>query len=117
MMDDPGQVAKLEPVIAGFEARQFFDDLVGHLLAPAWTGELCMVGKEAEGTLVSETPRQLAHGFRVRVGLYGPLRGGPVVKEDDGANHLIAPLDVIDKVQLEFATIPQRFHLRSSPPS
>ena len=109
-MDDPGQFAKLEPVIAGFEARQFFDDLVGYLLAPAWTDELYMIGKEAAGALVSEPPRQLAHGFRVCVGLHGSLSSGPVVKEDEWANHLIAPLDVIDKVQLELGKIPQRFH-------
>ena len=66
---------------------------------------------------MSETPRQLAHGFRVWVGLHGPLRGGPVVKEDEGANHLIAPLDLIDKVQLELGKIHQGFHLGCSPPS
>ena len=51
------------------------------------------------------------------VGLHGPLRGGPVVKEDEGANHLIAPLDLIDKVQLELGKIHQGFHLGCSPPS
>jgi hypothetical protein len=116
IMDDPGQFAKLEPVIAGFEACQCFDDLVGHLLARAWTEERCMVRKEAEGALVSETPRQLAHGFRVRMGLHGPLRGGPVVKKDEGANHLIAPLDLIDKAELELGKICQRFPLGCSPP-
>jgi hypothetical protein len=60
--------------------------------------------------VLSETPRQLAHRFRVRVGLHGSLDGGPGVKEDDGANHLITPLDLIDKVELELGKIRQGVH-------
>ena len=110
LLDDPGQLAQLETLIACFEAGQFFHDVVRDLLAPAWTENLRVLGKEAEGALLSETPRQLAHRFWVRGGLHGPLDGGPVVKEDDGANHLIAPLDLIDKVELELGKIRQGVH-------
>ena len=115
IMDDPGQLAKLEPVIACFEAGQFFDHLCGHLLAPAGTGDFRVLGKEPESALLPEAPRQLPHGFRVRVGLHSPLGGSPIVKEDYGANHLIAPLDLIDKVELELGKIRQGFHPRCSP--
>jgi hypothetical protein len=109
-LDDPGQLAKLETLIVCFEAGQFFHDFVRYLLAPAGTDNFRVLGKEAEGALLLETPCQLAHRFRVRVGLHGPLDGAPVVKEDDGANHLIAPLDLIDKVEFELGKIRQGVH-------
>ena len=107
ILDDPGPLAKWEALIEGFEAGQCFDDRVGHLLAPAGTDDRRMLGKEPEDALLAETPRQLAHGFGVRVGLHGSLGGGSVVKEDERAKHLIAPLDLIDKVAFALDKIHQ----------
>src|SRR5207244_13532429 len=39
-----------------------------------------------------------------------PVGGSGVGKEDQGADHCIAPLEMIHKVQLELGTIPQRVH-------
>lgn len=114
-MDDPGSLAKLAPVIEGFESGQCFDHLCGHLLAPAWRDKLCLVRKKPQDALVPEAPCPLAHRFRVRVGLHGPLGGGPVIKEDEGAQHLLAPLDVIDKVECALGKIRQGFPPRCSP--
>ena len=74
-----------------------------------------MVGKEPEDALLPKATCQLAHGFGVRVGFLGSLGGGAILKEDDGANHLIAPLDVIDKVELELGKIRHLFHPHCSP--
>jgi hypothetical protein len=115
IMDDPGCLATLEPVIEGFEAGQCFDPLWGHLLAPAGHDHLWVVRQKPQDAVGPEAPGQLAHGFRGRVGLHGPLGGGPVVKEDSGAQHLIAPLDLSDKVECELGTIRQGFHPRCSP--
>src|SRR5207249_10397039 len=40
---------------------------------------------------------------------------GAIAYEDDGADHFIAPLHVIDTVELELAIIRHRFHPRGSP--
>jgi hypothetical protein len=114
-MDDPGQLAKLEPVIERFESGKCFDHLFGHLLAPAWGDNRRLVRKEPEDALLPEATCQLAHGFRVRMGFLGPLGSGTIFKEYQGANHLIAPLDVIDKVELQLGKIRSRFHPRCAP--
>jgi hypothetical protein len=110
ILAEPGQLAKWETRIACFEAGPFCYAFGRYLLAPAWPDNPRVLGTEAEGALLSETPRRLAHRCRVRVGLQSLLDGGPVVKEDDGANHLIAPLDLIDKVECELGKICQRVH-------
>src|SRR5262245_53251298 len=99
ILDDPGQRAYWEPRIACFEAGQVFHTFVRALLAPAWPDKLRVRGKEAEGALRSATPGQLAYRCRVRVGLYSPLDGRPVGTEAEGTNHLLAPLDLLDKVE------------------
>jgi len=67
---------------ADFIARKLRRNYFPHVFTVMWPSPLCVLGKEAEGALIPETPRQLAHSFRVRVSLHGPLGGGPVVKED-----------------------------------
>lgn len=57
-----------------------------------------------------EATRESTHRIRVEVRFLGPLGGRVVGKEDQGADHFIAPLDMIHKVQLELGNIPQRFH-------
>src|SRR5215471_18479420 len=69
ILDNPGQRTKVATRIACFEAGQFFHAFVRYLLAPAWTDNLRVRGKEAAGALLAETPCQLAYRFRGRVGL------------------------------------------------
>ena len=57
-----------------------------------------------------EATRQLPHSFGVRAGFRSPLGGGPIVKEHQRAHHLIAPWDVIDKVEVQLGKIRHRCH-------
>ena len=74
-----------------------------------------MLREEAEHALLPKASSQIAHGFGVHLGFLGPLRGGTIAKEHQRTNHLIPPLDVIDKVQLELGKIWQGVHQRFSP--
>ena len=110
VMDDPSQLAILEPVTERFESGHFCDHLFGHVSAPAGGDHLRLVRQEPEHALLLEAPRESTHRIRVEVRFLGPLGGSGVCKEDQGADHFIAPLDMIDKVQLELSKIPQWFH-------
>jgi hypothetical protein len=55
--------------------------------------------------LLSKLPGQPPHRRGVCVGLVGPLPGRAVGEEDHGADHLIAPLDLIHKLQLQLREV------------
>jgi hypothetical protein len=48
---------------------------------------------------------QLAHRRRVSLGLVGTLLGGLVRQQDHGADHFIAPLDPVHKLQLQLRKV------------
>src|SRR5215813_3716147 len=98
-MHDPGQLTIPASLIEALESREFLHHDGGDRRAPARPGALCRFGKQPERALMPEAPRQCPHGFWVRVRFRGPLGGAPVVKEPYGANHLIAPLAMIDKAE------------------
>ena len=50
------------------------------------------------------------HRFRVGVGFLRPLCGGAFLKEDERADHFVAPLDLIHEVELELGKVSLRFH-------
>jgi len=102
-------------MVEGFEACEFFHDGFWDLLPPARTEESRVLGEEAEHPMLPKASCQIAHGFGVHLGFLGPLRGGAIAKEHQRPNHLIPPLDVIDKVQLELGKIGQGVHQRFSP--
>jgi hypothetical protein len=108
--ENPGQFTVPESVVEGFEACEFCHDGFWDLLTPARTEEFRVLGEKAEHPVLPKASRQIAHGFGVHLGFLGPLRGGAIAKEHQRTNHLIPPLDVIDKVQLELGAIWQGVH-------
>lgn len=110
VMDDPSPLALLKPVIERFESGHFCDHLCGHVSAPAGGDHLRLVRQEPEHALLLEAPRESTHRLRVEMRFLSPVGGSGVGKEDQGADHCIAPLEMIHKVQLELGKIPQRFH-------
>jgi hypothetical protein len=64
--------------------------------------------KSVFATQPSKLPGQPPHRRGVRVGLVGPLPGRAVGEEDHGADHLIAPLDLIHKLQLQLREVVRR---------
>jgi hypothetical protein len=101
----------------GFEARPFLHDLVRARFAPARRAALRLRGKEAECALLPKTAGEVAHSFGVSLRFLGALRCCAIFEEDHGTNQLIAPLDVIDKAELELVEIWHRAHPHFSPPT
>ena len=64
-----------------------------------------MLRKEPQHALLPKAAGQIPHGFGVQLGLLCPLGYGAIAYEDDGADHLIAPLHAIDKAELELGII------------
>ena len=71
---------------------------------------LRFVQEQTEHALVLETTPKLSHSFRVGVRFASALRGRTVLKEDQGPDEFIPPLDLIDKAQLELRKVTSRFH-------
>lgn len=113
--DDPGQFTILKPCVEAFEPGDFLDHGLRHPSTPAWGDHLEGVRKQPQHALLLEAALQLAHRFRVRTCCLGPRRGATIGKEDEGADHFIAPLDLIDKVELELGKIRQGVHPGCSP--
>ena len=76
----------------------------------AFGDDFDIVQEQTEHALVLETTPQLSHGFRVGVRFMSALRGRTVLKEDQGTDEFIPPLDLIDKAQLELRKVISRFH-------
>jgi hypothetical protein len=71
---------------------------------------LRLVRQKPEHALLLEATGESTHRIGVEVGVLGSLCSSILCKEDQRADHFIAPLDMIDKAQLELGKIPQRFH-------
>jgi hypothetical protein len=80
-----------------------------------WGDDFGLRWKEPQHALVPKAPGQIPHRFGGQVGLRGPLGRGAIAEQDNGADHFIAPLDAIDKVELELGIIRHRVHLPGSP--
>jgi hypothetical protein len=74
------------------------------------------IEEQAQHALLLEAPPELPHGFGVGVRFLRAVRGRPVFKENQGPDEFIAPLDLVDKVQLQLRKVTGRFHA-GSPPS
>ena len=103
--NNPGQFAIPKSVVEGFEARQFLHDGFGDRLAPAWPDDLRVLGKQSQSALLPKAAGEVAHRFGMGVRFLGSLRRGAIFHEDHWANQLIAPLDMIDKAELELVKI------------
>jgi hypothetical protein len=99
----------------GVEARQFLDHHVGDRLAPARWADLRGLGKEAQWVLLPNAAGQVAHGCGRGLRFRGALGRGAIVEEDHGTHQLIAPLDMIDKAEVEVGKSGQRVQPGVSP--
>lgn len=113
--DNAGQFAIAKSVVKRFQSSQLLHHVFGDRLAPTGGDDFGLFRKEPQHPLVPKATGQIAHGFGVKLGLLCPLGRGAIAKEDDGADHFIAPLNAIDKVELELGIIQHRFHRRGSP--
>src|SRR5215471_1249958 len=111
--DDADKFPRMEPCIERFEAGNLLGDRRGDARRFLFGDDLDIVQEQAEHTLVLEAPPELAHGFWVGLRFVGALPGRTVFKEDQGTDEFIAPLDLIDKAQLQLRKVTDRFHASS----
>jgi hypothetical protein len=103
----------MESCIQRFEAVNLLDDRCRDSGGGRLWDHLDPIAEQAEHALLLETTSELPHGFRVGVRFLRAVRGRPVFKEDQGTDEFIAPLDLIDKAQLQLRKITDRFHAGS----
>jgi hypothetical protein len=100
----------MEPGIQRFEAANLRDDRLRDSGGGLFGDHLDPVEEQAEHTLLPEASSELPYGFGVGVRFLSALHGRTVFKEDQGTDEFIAPLDLIDKAQLQLRKVTGRFH-------
>jgi hypothetical protein len=108
--DDPDQFPRMEPRLEGFEAGDLLDHRCGDSGGWLFGDDLDIIQEQAEHALVLEAAAELPDSFRVSVRFVGALLGRTVFHEDQGPDEFIAPLDLIDNVQLQLRKVLCRFH-------
>jgi hypothetical protein len=107
---DPGQFTVMKVRVEGFEPINLLSHRLRDRAGPLPRHHLDVAGEEAQHALPTEATRELPHRLRMRVRFLGPLRGGAIGQQHQGANHLIMPLDLIHEVQLQLGKLRRRFH-------
>ena len=69
-----------------------------------------VVGEQPEHALLPETASQPPHGIGRGVRVLRPLHGCSIGQEDEGADELVPPLDLIHEVQLQLGKLGRRVH-------
>jgi hypothetical protein len=112
---DAGEFTVVEAVIQRLETI----DLLPHSLrdgaGPLPVYHLNISGKESSHALLPEAALEGADGVRMGMGFLRPLLGRPIGKQDQRADHLIAPLGLIHEAQLQLCKLRSRFHRCPSP--
>jgi hypothetical protein len=102
---DAGEFPGVEPVIEGFESIELLPHGVWDLgrLPPDYY--LHIVWEQPEHPLLPKLSGELPHGGRVGLSFLGALLRCPVGEEDHRADHFIAPLDPVRKLQLQLCKV------------
>ncbi len=92
MEDNPSQFAGTEALIEAFEPLEFVHDLSRDAATTASRDDLERRGEQPEHALRFKASFEGTHRVRMGVGVLGPLEGGAIVKEHQGAEEFIAIL-------------------------
>jgi hypothetical protein len=107
---DPGEFPRMKPCIERFELIDLLAHSLGHPGRPALPRSRDVVGEQPEHALLLETADQPPHGIGMCVRVLCPLRGCSTCQEDQGADELVPPLDLIHEVQLKLGKLGRRVH-------
>ena len=110
----------LKAVIESFETPNLLDDLRWNAWGCALGHDLHSLWKKAKQALLLETADELPHRFRVGSRVVSTLRdgllgGGALLKQDQGTDQFVAPLELIYEAQLQLGKLAYRFHGGSFP--
>ena len=103
----------MEPVVEGLQPVNLLPHGVWGRAGPPPVDDLDSAGQQPQHALALEPALERAHGVGMGLGFTGPLYGRAISKQDQGANHFIALLSVIDEAQLQLRKFRRRVH-RSS---
>jgi hypothetical protein len=90
----------MKATIESFEAVNLRTDIVGDRGGTSAPHDLDIAREKSQHALLAEAPMEHPHRLGVRGGFLGPLGGSAVGKQHERANHLIAPLGLINQRQL-----------------
>jgi hypothetical protein len=113
--DDSRHFAVVEPSIERFEPGNLLDDLLGDPSRSPGGDDVQIVGEEPEHALLLEAACEFPHCLGMGLCFLGPLHGRAPLAQDEGADELITPLYLINKVELELGKVTHRFPSVSSP--
>src|SRR5215211_7738917 len=91
----------MKATIERFEAVNLLPDVGGDGAGPLTPYHLDLGGEEPQHPPLAEAPVERADRIRMGSGFVGALGGRAVGKEHQWANHLVAPLGLIHKTQLQ----------------
>ena len=92
MQEDPGQFPVPKAVIESLESLECLDDLVRPPPPPAYGEDLERLREQAQHALRLKAALEGADRFGMGVGVLGPLLGGTLLQEAQGADEFIALL-------------------------
>ena len=107
---DAGEFAVMKAGVERFEPVNLLADGIGNPCGSAAGRHLEVRGHQPQHALPVEAALEGADGVRMGLRFLGPLRGRPIGKQHERADHLIAPLDLIDEAQLQLRKRRGRFH-------
>ena len=107
---DPSEFSCMQPCIKRLELIDLLAHSLGHPGRPALPCSRDVVGEQPEHALLPETAYQPPHGIGMGVRVLRPLHGCSIGPEDEGADELVPPLDLIHEVQLQLGKLGRRIH-------
>jgi hypothetical protein len=102
---NPRQFPIMKATIEGFQAVNLLPNIVGNWASTVSPYDLDITREEPQHPLLAEAPMERADCLRMRGGCLGTLRSGPIGKEHQWANYLIAPLGLIHQPQLQLGKL------------
>jgi hypothetical protein len=106
----------VKPIIEGFEPIDLLPDGVRNLGGPPSAPYLHIPREQPQHAPLPEATVERAHGVRMGVGFPRALCRRAILKEEQRADHLIAPLGWIGEAQLQLCKRRGRFHGHPSHP-
>ena len=85
-------------------------DIIGNGAGARASSDLDIAGQEAQHPLLTEAPVERPDGLGMRGGFVGALGGRAIGKQDQRANDLIAPLELISQPQRQLGRTLHRVH-------
>src|SRR2546421_7127202 len=111
--DNPADFPILKVVVEGFEPGNFLPYGLRHSAGAGTGRDRDIGGQQPEHALLAEATQEGPHRVRVRMRLLSSLGGGAFCKQHERADQFVAPLDLVDKLELELRKIPHWFHVCS----